>query len=859
MRLKAYLGNYKIYGSPEINPYSSDAGIMQALDDAVTDGMDIVNLSSGGPAFSGPLDTGSACGNPVGEACDPAAYAVEQAVENGQVLVVAAAGNEGDTGYQNLQSNGAIPTFGTIASPGDAPSALTAGGLQNDVTYANQVTVSGSGVPSDLATLDAFPSADGPQPTTPLTAPLVDVTKLGDSDGLLCTGVSAKSMTNDIALIQRGTCDFSVKVANAQSAGAVGVIFINNTNPITGWGGLSATQIPALMVSQSSGDALKSYIDSTSQVSATMTPGTQQIAATVAGFIPKSVAAFASRGPTTGSYGLKPDASAVATDFLLAAENFDPFGDLYSLTRYAEAAGTSFSTPMLAGAAALVKQVQPSLTPLRVKAAVVNTATLSGVLNQAGTGAASVTEVGAGLMQAENAILDKIQITPSVVSFGLLSGLPVEQTLTLTNTSTSQVNLTFSAAQPASLSGTQVLVNSATRTALSLTAGQTSSVQVGVSGTVPGAGRYEGLITVTGGPITLQVPYMFLVTNGTPYDVISEYGDAFDGPINQVLPSGEGPLVIRVIDRYGVAVPNASVQWAATEGGGTVSRSPDETTTTTDQNGLAFATVSLGSTIGTQEFSATVNGMTIPFSGNARIQPAINPDGIVDAASFRGEKAVAPGSIISIFGVGLSDTTISASTLPLPLGLNGIAFSFDATSANISVPANFFFASPNQLNVQVPWELAGQKQATVKAIVNFTYSGEYTLPLATYSPGIFASTVGSQLVADALDQNNKVVTSANPVARGSIVQLFLNGLGPVNNQPASGYPAPADGSATTTTTPACSIGGDSATIRFSGLAPNFVGLYQVNAVVPSGIGTGLQPLNCSIGGVPTLTVMLPVQ
>ena len=79
-----------------------------------------------------------------------------------------------------------------------------------------------------------------------------------------------------------------------------------------------------------------------------------------------------------GNYGLKPDVSAAATNFLLAAENVDPFGELFSSTRYAVADGTSFASPMVAGAAALVKQAQPDLTPLQVKSALVNSATLTG-------------------------------------------------------------------------------------------------------------------------------------------------------------------------------------------------------------------------------------------------------------------------------------------------------------------------------------------------------------------------------------------------------------------------------------------------------------------------------------------------
>jgi uncharacterized protein (TIGR03437 family) len=249
--------------------------------------------------------------------------------------------------------------------------------------------------------------------------------------------------------------------------------------------------------------------------------------------------------------------------------------------------------------------------------------------------------------------------------------------------------------------------------------------------------------------------------------------------------------------------------------------------------------------------------MTLPFTGNARLQPAISASGIVDAASFTNGRAVAPGSIISVFGAGLADESASAIQLPLPYGIDGTAFSFDVPGANLSLPGRFFYVSAGQLNLQVPWELAGQASATVKVIIQRTYSAEYTLPLATYSPGFFANTADEQSIAASLDSNNNIVSTANPVPRGTTVQLFLNGLGPVQNTPADGAAVPA---ADMTTTPASiSIGGQTAIVNYSGLAPNFVGLYQVNAVVPNSLTPGLQPITCSIGGVSCATVMLPVE
>ena len=883
---KAFLGSYKIFGSNEVNPNGS-GDIIQAIDDAITDGMNIINLSLGSPATTGPLDT--VCNG----VCDPLATALEEAVDNADVFVVAAAGNEGADGYQanfgcSTPPCFSSPTFSTVSSPAYAPSVLAAGGIENDVTYVQSVDVTGSGVPSNLNQIDATESVDGPVPASPLTAPVIDVTQAGDSDGLLCNPLSSAALANSLALVLRGQCDFSVKVANAQTAGAVGVIFIDNGSGLADWSVGSSTLIPAFLVSQPDGGNLKSYIDAHSGTDATMNPAPIQVQASTLGVIGKSVAYFASRGPVTGTGALKPDVSAAATDFLLAAQNYDPYGELFSYAGYGAADGTSFATPMLAGAAALVMQANPSLTPLQVNSALINTGSLAGLVTSDGKSPASITEVGSGLLQAQNAVLATVQVIPSSVSFGFLSQggtLPAAQPLLFTNTGSSAVTLTMSVTPSAGHSspGARVLVNSSSSPTVNVAAGQTTTATATLSGGVPSPGRYEGVITVNGlivggTPIPLTIPYMFVVGNNTPYDVIPLNAvppgfSSFDGPVGQQIPAdyADGSLLIQVIDPYGAPVQNAAVQWTVTGGNGSILTGADSTSTATDQYGVAFATPVLGSTPGPQEFTATVNGMALPFAGYARNIPAITTPFIVDAASFNQGKPVAPGSWIAVFGTNMSDTTqgnngidtafdncpqCSVVSQPLPMGIDGTAFSFDASS--LSLPGRFNYVSPTQLNIQVPWELAGQASATVKVMVNYTYGAEYTLTLADYSPGIFVTDSTTQAAA-ALDQNNKVVTTSNPVASGSTVQLFLNGLGAVSNTPADGAGAPSSPLAETPTKPIITIGGKTATVSFSGLAPNYASLYQVNFVVPAGIGTGMQALTCSIGGVTSKTAYLAVQ
>ena len=843
---KAFLGNYKIYGSPELGSSASEAGILQALDDAVTDGMDVVNFSSGAPAFENPTDTGATCGVSAGQPCDPLAAAFENAMAKGQVIAVAAAGNLGSSGYQ--AANSQTPTYGSVTSPAYTPSIIAAGGIQNDIAYGNSINVSGPNLPAGLQTLPAFPAVDSPILPAPLTAPLVDVAQVG-ADPNLCTAPPAGSLRGVIALYQRSSCFFSVTVPNALAGGAVGVVIVNNSasaSTLTNWGGIAGANIPALMVSQPDGQNLQAFVDANPSVTATLNTQLSQVPASALGIAPNTVAPFASRGPSVGSYGLKPDVSAAATNFLLAAENVDPYGDVFSAKRYAVAAGTSFSSPLVAGAAALVKQAQPSLTPLQVKSALVNSSTLAGLLNQAGTTGASIADVGAGLLQAQNAVVSPVEFVPSTVSFGSVAvALPPAQTVAVTNRS--GATLTYSVSPIAAAPGTQVVVTNSG-----------SSIAVRLSGSIPPAGRYEGVINVSGASIPLQIPYMFVVPSNTPFDLIPLIGTYFDGPVGLQIPAGyDGVLGLRVIDRFGTSVSNVPIKWSTVVGGGQVLSGSQFTSTATDPNGIAIATPVLGPTAGAQIFSATVAGMTVNFSGNARLVPAITNGGIVDGASFTASRAVAPGSIISIFGAHLADGAASATQFPLPLGLLGVAFSFDVPSAGVSLPARFHYVSPSQINVQVPWELANYSTATVKVFINYTYSQTYTLNLATYSPGFFAYQSSGQTFAAAQDSNLVTVTSSHPVSRATTVVLYMNGLGPVHNQPADGSAAP-DATSTTLTTPTITIGGQPATVTFSGLAPGFADLYQVNATVPANIGTGSQTVTCTIGGVSCQTAQLYV-
>jgi uncharacterized protein (TIGR03437 family) len=313
-------------------------------------------------------------------------------------------------------------------------------------------------------------------------------------------------------------------------------------------------------------------------------------------------------------------------------------------------------------------------------------------------------------------------------------------------------------------------------------------------------------------------------------------------------------LAFEMVDRYGVPITAQAPVFNVVTGGGSI----DAAYTTTGQ-GIGFAEVNIGAQPGDQIFTATAGGLTVEFDGYAVFPPAINGNGVVNASSNQVGQGLAPGSIVSIYGTSLADAIVSSPTRSLPVSLGTVSVSFDG--GGLSLPGHFFYVSPGQVNVQVPWEFQGQSSVKMTVLVGYIASAVYTVPLNTYSPGIFEfGPTSDHLSAVATDANGVVFTQANPAKRGQTIVLYMNGLGPVDHQPPSGEPTPLPPPlAQTTVLPTVKIGNIASHVDFSGLSPTWVGLYQVNVVVPPDTPTGLQPIVVSIGGVDSKASVLPVQ
>jgi len=823
---KAFLGNYKVFGSPGVLDYTSGDAIIAALEDAYNDHMDIASLSLGSPAVYGPLDTGAACGLPAGQYCDVIAATIENLTGMGMV-VVAAAGNGGNRG------------FGTLDSPGDAPGAIGVAAVNNGHVWVNGILISGLG--TYFAQM-----GDGPLPSAPSTARLSDVSNIGDPQA--CSPFPPGSLTGTIALIQRNTCTFLVKVQNAQAAGAVGVIFTNASagDSVVAPSGLAGqTSIPAALIGYSDGQTIRSYLNSNPSTMATITSGIVPTPAQNA----SQLASFSSSGPALGATpSIKPDVSAVGTNLYLAGQNYDPNGGEYASNGYLVAQGTSFSTPQIAGLAALVLQNNPSLAPSQVKSAIVNTAVPDVT---SATGPASVLGMGAGRANAAAALGATLFASPSSAWLGVLraSGLPASQQIQLTNTSASGVALSVVFNRRTPETTAHIAVDQPN---LQIPAGGSASIILTVSGTVPSPGIYEGFVQLQQNSGTLlSIPFAYVVASGVAATVVPVAGNGDIGIPGQQ--NSEGGLLGQVLDQFGAPVQGLPVTFSVSSGGGSLSNSDLKT----DNYGFAGTNDVLGPNPGINVFGMSAGGVTGFFNVNTYARPVISPSGAVNAANYA-LQPVAPGSYIALFGNNLAPSTQSFSTTYLPVALGYASVSFDTPS--VSAPGHMTYASPGQIVVQVPWELqtalaAGQTAAQIKASFSFNSGVVYNLPIAPYSPAFFEISTG--FVA-ALDQNNILITTSHGVPQGTVVQLFLNGLGPVTNQPASGDPASTTVLSYTTSQPTVSIGGINAPVIFSGLTPGTIGLYQVNATVPKA-GSGLQPITITIGGVTSTVSHVQIQ
>jgi minor extracellular serine protease Vpr len=397
---RAWLGSYRVFNAP--TPVGNSAftpQIVAAFEDAVSDGMDVVNFSGGGPML------------------DPRNDALVEAVHNvaaaGVVPVISAGNDRDDFG------------LGSVGAPGTAPDAISVAAVSNAHVFAPVLTVS---APAGLARIPVNP---GPSVTPPAWATadqrLVDVGTIVGTDGKpvdrrLCgppsnveaavSTLPSGSLTGSVALVSRGSCTFSSKVARAKAAGATGIVFVDNRPGEAEWpGNASRLELPAVMIADLDGARLRAATAGTAG-RATMRVGRDPLEVqTGRGGTPM---AFSSGGLTPFGHDLKPDVAAPGGS-ILSSTLRETVGEPFAVFD-----GTSMAAPHVAGVAALLVQRHPTWTAAQIKSALMSTAGPAWG-DTAQTTEAPVLLEGAGLIDVGRADAPFVFTEPQSLSFHYLN------------------------------------------------------------------------------------------------------------------------------------------------------------------------------------------------------------------------------------------------------------------------------------------------------------------------------------------------------------------------------------------------------------------------------------------------------
>ena len=456
---RALLGNYNVFPGAVTNARSED--ILNALETAYADGFDIANMSLGGNA-SGIQDL--------------LTKAIDDLDQAGFISAVAA-GNSGPNPY-------------TVESPGSAARALTAGA----VTVGHYIGVN----VIDNTNAANFAAATGDfGPTSNVTAPL------SANLGQFCT--ASGSLTGQIALIDRGTCTFSTKIRNAQNAGAVGAIIVNNVYgpPISmaSDGTPNQPTIPGVMVSF----ADRSNINGRAGDSFTITSTKSYVYNSADN---DYLAGFSSRGPTDVDFRVKPDVSAPGVNVLSSLPAFA----CANPPCFAFFQGTSMATPHLAGSAAVVKAQHPTWSSAQIRSAVVNTSDATAVKDS--TTGLPITDgnaVGSGRENLLSAVGARAALDPVSVSFGSvpsISGITQTFNVTVSNVGSSAATFSFSVG---SSSGTGVSY-SVSPSSLALGAGASGTITVTMTAAKGSSfGSHQAILSVNnGGQVAHAVVFTYV-------------------------------------------------------------------------------------------------------------------------------------------------------------------------------------------------------------------------------------------------------------------------------------------------------------------------------------------------------------
>jgi subtilisin family serine protease len=436
---RALLHAYRVFGC---DGSSATSVIVAAINRAVVDNVDVINMSIGSPftppddAFSMASDAASAAG----------------------VTVVGSAGNEGPSGY-------------ITGGAGAATRALSVAALDATGPTIPGATIDGPSIP------DQDPATAGDQPITginandgplPVSGTLLVLHNTDGSMSLGCEETEYAGAAGKIVVTLRGVCARVARAEFGDAAGAIAVIMVNNGAGLPPFEGpIAGVDIPFIGVAPAAGPVLDAANGTAVTINSALLPN--------AGY--QRSASFTSGGPRNDDSAVKPEVSAPGVSLVSTGVGTG--------NGSATLSGTSMAAPHTAGAAALVVQAHPTWTPNQVKAALMNTAdaTASKILGY------NLRLAGNGVIAARRAVDTVALATTSdnlnSLTFGYqpsAAGISQTRSFTIANTSGSDITYELSGAFNGSASGATIAVSPT-----SVTVGANSSATVEATVTMSAA------------------------------------------------------------------------------------------------------------------------------------------------------------------------------------------------------------------------------------------------------------------------------------------------------------------------------------------------------------------------------------
>ena len=439
------------------------------------------------------------------------------------------------------------------------------------------------------------------------------------------------------------------------------------------------------------------------------------------------------------------------------------------------------------------------------------------------------------------------------------SGSTAAQTVLIHTSSTTALPVTVSTSTD---DGANWLL--ATPSAVSTSSANPASVFVSVATAQLPAGVYYGRVNVASGGTARSVNVALIRLDSAGVAKSQVLADSGCAPRAVVLiqagltenfsvPAG-WPAVVsaQVLDDCGNPVRDASVVASFSNGDRPLRLASDPYSTwfrATWQPGIAAqaVTVRLDATFGSlTPASVQVSGN---LSENSSPAPSLVSAGLLNNLNPVLGGALAPGTVTQVYGDNLAAGPLSPTSAPLPTVLQGV----EAVIGGLSAP--IYFISKTQLTIQIPSDLIPNRTHHAILAVNNQLSLPQPVDIVPYAPGTAAFSDG-RLVAQ--HQDYTLVDSSSPARPGEPLVIYLVGMGATNPPVPSGAGSPFNPPADVSSRVQLTVDGQAADVRFAGLTPGGVGLYQINFLVPANARSGNLDVDITQDGVKANTTKLVV-